>query len=264
MTTEIPSIQAPVSTAAMPAVRVLSGGAAAAVVREVADRFAAITGCAIEGTFNAVGQMRDELLAGAACDLIILTQPLIAQLVASGHVAAGSERSLGRVSTGLAVRAGTAHPVLDTEDDVRAALRRARAIFVPDLTKSTAGIHFTRLLGRLGLADEVSAALRPYPNGASAMAALAACEEDAGTLGQGGATLIGCTQVTEINYTPGVELAGVLPPSLALDTDYTLALCTAAAQPAHAQALADLLTGRASEAIRRAGGFVFSPSAEAR
>jgi molybdate transport system substrate-binding protein len=69
--------------------------------------------------------------------------------------------------------------------------------------------------------------------------------------------LIGCTQVTEINYTEGVALVGVLPPEFELSTDYTLGICTHAQNPEQAQLLAQLLTGAASETVRRQGGFEF-------
>jgi molybdate transport system substrate-binding protein len=69
--------------------------------------------------------------------------------------------------------------------------------------------------------------------------------------------LIGCTQVTEINYTEGVDLVDVLPVEFELSTDYTLGICTHAKNPTHAELLADLLTGAASAAVRKQGGFEF-------
>ena len=87
-----------------------------------------------------------------------------------------------------------------------------------------------------------------FPNGASAMGEMAASRED---------HLIGCTQVTEINYTEGVDLVDVLPTEFELATDYTLGICTRAQHPEQAQVLADLLTGPASKAVRRQGGFEF-------
>jgi molybdate transport system substrate-binding protein len=63
--------------------------------------------------------------------------------------------------------------------------------------------------------------------------------------------------VTEINYTQGVDLVDVLPAEFELSTDYTLGICTAAQNPEQAQLLAQLLTGAASEAVRRQGGFEF-------
>lgn len=228
--------------------KVLSGGAAAAVVRAVEQAFQHRSGKAIEGTFSAVGAMRDRLLAGAPCDLVILTRPLIDQLVASGHVRAGSARSLGRVRTGIAVPAGHPHPDIATPEQLAGALQAASAVYFPDPQNATAGIHFMRVLQALGLDQRCAAALRPFPNGATAMAEMA---------GRAEAGAIGCTQVTEINYTPGVELVGVLPPAFELATDYTLGICSQCADPGAAELLAGLLAGSASEAVRRQGGFEF-------
>ena len=227
---------------------VLSGGAAAAVVKAVQDEFEKATGTQLHGTFSAVGQMRDKLIAGEPCDVIILTQPLIAQLIASGHVVAGSARSLGHVKTGVAVRSGDAHPSVKTRTELQAAFHAAQGIYFPDPEKATAGIHVMNVLKSLGLDQSQSHKFRVYPNGATAMRAMAESSE---------ANLIGSTQVTEINYTEGVDLVDVLPPEFELITDYTLGICTQSQHPAHAQRLADLLTGAASEAVRRQGGFEF-------
>ena len=229
-------------------VHVLSGGAAAAVVRGVQAGFEREGGCRINGTFSAVGQMRDQLVAGAPCDLVILTRPLIDQLIASGHVVAGSARSLGLVRTGVAVKAGQRHPPVAHREDLAAALRSAKGIYFPDPEKATAGIHFMNVLKSLGLDQALRGALRVYPNGATAMGEMAKSAD---------LDVIGCTQVTEINYSPGVELVAALPKEFELVTDYTLGICTRAREPELANQLAALLTGPASAAIRRQGGFEF-------
>lgn len=229
-------------------INLLSGGAASAVVKGVQAAFEKETGCTVHGSFSAVGMMREQLVSGAPCDLVILTRPLIDELVASGHVVAGSARSLGRVKTGVAVKAGEAHPAVDSREALTAALRAARGIYFPDPDKATAGIHFMNVLKALGLDQALNTAFRVYPNGATAMQAMADSDEPG---------LIGCTQVTEINYTPGVDLVANLPTEFELATDYTLGLCTQAQQPELAQKLAALLTGPASAAMRQKGGFEF-------
>ncbi len=236
----------------MSVVNVLSGGAAAAVVKGVQAQFEQETGAKVNGTFSAVGQMRDQLLAGTPCDLVILTRPLVDQLVGSGHVVAGSARSLGLVRTGVAVPAGAQRPRIGNRDELAAAFRAASEIYYPDPEKATAGIHFMNVLKALGLDQELKAALRPYPNGATAMGEMAK---------SGRPGVIGCTQETEINYTPGVALVGSLPREFELATDYTLGLCTRAQQPELARQLAALVAGPASEAIRRQGGFEFQGTA---
>ena len=227
---------------------VLSGGAAAAVVKGVQAEFEKSTGKPIHGTFSAVGMMRDQLVGGAPCDVVILTRPLIEQLIASGHVVPGSARSLGLVKTGVAVRSGTPHPAVKTRAELHAAMSAAQGIYFPDPDKATAGIHFMNVLKALGLDDSLRSKFRVYPNGATAMGEMAKSQESG---------LIGCTQVTEINYTQGVDLVDVLPAEFELSTDYTLGICTRAQNPQQAQLLADLLSGPASEAVRKQGGFEF-------
>ena len=232
----------------MSVVNVLSGGAAAAVVKGVLAQFEQETGARVNGTFSAVGQMRDQLVAGTPCDLVILTSPLVAKLIASGHVVAGSAKSLGLVKTGVAVPAGAARPKIGNREEVGAAFRAASEIYYPDPEKATAGIHFMNVLKALGLDQELKAAFRPYPNGATAMGEMAKSRAR---------NVIGCTQETEINYTPGVDLVGSLPQEFELATDYTLGICTNAQQPELARKLAAMVAGPASEAIRRQGGFEF-------
>jgi molybdate transport system substrate-binding protein len=226
----------------------LSGGAAAAVVEAVQPAFEVETGCKITGTYSAVGEMRDQLLKGQPCDLIILTGPLIDGLIASGHVLASSARSLGRVKTGIAVKSGTTHPAIATPEDLLKLLSRAQGIFFPDPAKATAGIHFMSVLKTLKLDVFKQAAFRPFPNGATAMRALAACSQP---------DLVGCTQATEINYTQGVDYVGDLPLAFELATNYTLGLCSGVEHPQLAQLLADWLAGPLTAEIRRAGGFEF-------
>jgi molybdate transport system substrate-binding protein len=227
---------------------VLSGGAAAAVVQGVQTEFEQATGSRIDGTFSAVGMMRDKLIAGTPCDVAIFTKPLIEQLIASGHVVPGSARSLGLVKTGVAVRSGTPHPAVSTRAELHAAMSAAQGIYFPDPDKATAGIHFLSALKALGLDETLRSKFRIFPNGATAMGEMAKSTES---------NLIGCTQVTEINYTQGVDLVAVLPAEFELSTDYTLGICTHTQNLQQAQLLADLLSGPASEAVRRQGGFEF-------
>jgi molybdate transport system substrate-binding protein len=227
-------------------IRLLSGGAAHGVVRALADSFRAATGYEIDGTFGAVGAMRDRLLAGEPADLVILTRKLVDELVASGDVVPAPRGDLGVARAGVAVRAGDSLPDISGADALRAALRDARGIYFPDPERATAGIHFAGVLAKLGVADELADRLRTFPNGATAMRALAQATD---------ARPVGCTQITEIRSAPGVTLVGPLPAAFALATIYSVGVCTRAAQPEAARRFADLLAGNASRAERIAAGF---------
>jgi molybdate transport system substrate-binding protein len=227
-------------------IRVLSGGAAQGLVTQLQARFADATGFGIQGTFGAVGAMRDKLLAGEPCDIVILTQALVDQLAADGHVVKGSDTPLGRVKTGVAVKKGEPYPEVATAAALKSALLAAKGVYFPDPVKATAGIHFMKVLKSLGIDGELGPRLRPYPNGATAMREMAQCAESG---------VIGCTQVTEILYTPGVQLVGLLPPEFELATIYTAAVCTRAREPSAAADLIRMLAADETAGLRSAGGF---------
>ena len=225
---------------------VLSAGAAKALVEGLAAEFHRETGAVIRGTFGAVGAMRERLLGGDPCDAFVSTAAMLDSLEQDGRVIAGTVRTLGRVRTGIAVRAGEPLADVSTGDALAARLRDAPAIYVPDTERATAGIHFVRVLDRLGLLATLAAKLRTYPNGAVAMQRLAR---------DGPAGAIGCTQATEILYTDGVVLAGLLPNEFELATAYAAGVCTSAADASLASTFTDWIAGDRTAALRRAGGF---------
>jgi molybdate transport system substrate-binding protein len=225
---------------------ILSGGAAQSVVTALAGEFRSTTGYELICTFSAVGAMKAKLLAGAPADLVILTRAQIAELAAGGHVLTDSCADLGRVRTGIAVRAGDPLPDIASAGALRSALLAAESIFVPDPHKATAGRHFAAVLAALDIHAEVEPRLKTYPNGATAMRELAQAKDRCP---------IGCTQVTEINHTPGVVLAGLLPREFDLATVYSVGLCAGTTRDAAARRFIKVLTGEASRALRIHAGF---------
>jgi molybdate transport system substrate-binding protein len=234
----------------MTAVNILSGGAAHGLVASLAPKFKALTGLDIEGEFGAVGAMADKLRQGMPADIVILTAKMIADLAKENLIAGASISDIGLVETAIAVRAGDAQVSVNDAAALRAAFLAADAIFVPDTKASTAGIHVAKILQQLGIADDVAARLKIFPNGATAMRHLA--ETDA-------VRPIGCTQSTEIISTAGVILSGSLPPGCELSTVYTAAVAKRAADPLHARDLIDLLIGTDQDKLRESAGFLKAP-----
>lgn len=230
----------------MLSLHLISGGAAQGLVGQLESRFRLETGLEITATFGAVGLMRDKLLAGDKCDVVILTDALVSQLEQQGHVLPASGCALGVVRTGVAVKTGRPLPAVDSAAALAALLRASAGIYFPDPVKATAGIHFMKVLRALGLDDELAARLQPYRNGAAAMRAMAQSSDH---------DVVGCTQVTEILYAPGVRLAGVLPKEFELATTYTAAVCSRAQEPKAAATLVQLLVSDASRPLRMTGGF---------
>lgn len=234
----------------MSSVNILSGGAAQGLVASLAPAFKAQTGFDIAGEFGAVGAMTDKLRKGTPADIVILTAAIIARLAEEQLVISTSISDIGLVETALAVRATDPRVTVRETADLRSAFLTADAIFVPDMIASTAGIHVAKVLKQLGIADEVVARLKIFPNGATAMRELAASNAR---------RPIGCTQSTEIISTKGITLSGSLPPGFELATMYTAGITTRGAHAPEAQALISLLVGAGQREQRERAGFIDGP-----
>ncbi|SEA73607.1 molybdate ABC transporter substrate-binding protein [Rubrimonas cliftonensis] len=226
--------------------KILSGGAANGLVTALADAFRGAAGMGIAGDFGAVGVMRDRVLGGERLDAVILTRAILEQLAAGGHVDPASVRDVGRVSTATATRDGAPEPDVSSAEALRAALLAADAVYAPDTVRSTAGVHFAHVLDRLGAREAVAPKLREFPNGQTAMAAMAAGDD---------ARPLGCTQITEILNTPGVRPLGDLPAGCGLVTTYSAGVLADAAQREAAETLIAILTAPENAAARRKAGF---------
>lgn len=224
----------------------LCAGAAQGLVKSLQARFLDETGVSLGGRFGAVGAMKEMLEAGEACDVMVVTDAMVNALIAAGALRAGSNAPLGRVRTGIAVRRGTPPPDVSSPQALRAALLAADAVYFPDAQRSTAGIHFASVLQQLGIHDELAPRFRNFPNGATAMRELAAATST---------NPIGCTQVTEIRYTQGVELVALLPAEFELATLYTAAVAQSTAEPELAARFIALLTGTQTLTLRSQAGF---------
>ena len=230
----------------MAELHLFSAGAAQGLVTALIPRFFAETGMEVRATFLPVGALREKLVAGEACDLLVSTHVMLEELALEDRIVADTVAMLGRVRTGIAVRMRDRAPAIQTRDALRASLVAAPAIYVPDPARATAGIHFLKVLRTLALDRELAPRLHAHPNGAAAMAALARSDQEGS---------IGCTQITEIRITPGVKLVGPLAGTFELATAYAVGLSAVAHESAHARRLAEMLAGRESAALRLQSGF---------
>lgn len=226
--------------------KLLCAGAVQGLVKALQPGFTERTGAVVTGRFGAVGALKELLLGGEPADVMIVTDAMIQALVADGLLLADSPAPIGVVRTGIAVRSGEEAPAIADGEALKSLLLSCRGLFFPDPVRSTAGIHFAGVLRKLGILEELEPRFRTFPNGATAMRELAASE---------GRGMVGCTQVTEINYTPGVTLIGALPAELELATLYSAAIARGALQPALARSFIDEVTGPGSDQLRRDGGF---------
>ena len=231
----------------MDTLKLLSGGAAQGLLELLGPIFTAQGGLVIDADFGAVGTMAAKLRGGVATDLVILTDPIIAALEQDGLIVPGSMVPIGLVETAIAIRDGDARVAIADADALRETLLAADALFVPDMTSSTAGQHVARLLDQLGIAAEMQERIHESPNGAIAMRKLSESTFDCP---------IGCTQSTEIIRTPNLTLVGALPAPCALATVYSAAITRLALNANAAQRLIDILIAPDHAHIRANAGFL--------
>jgi molybdate transport system substrate-binding protein len=226
--------------------RILSAGAAQAVTEKIIQAFKRDTGHEVSADFGAVGAMKAKMAAGTPVDVIILTQPMIDELIGAGLVQSGSRIDLGTVSTGVAVRAGGELPDVTSADALRATIRAASRIAFPDPAIATAGKVVMNLFDKLGVTDEVRPRMNLFPNGYAAMKWLAASE---------GSDELGITQVTEILPNKGVAYAGPLPNEFQMKAVYSLGLAAQAREAAVAKSFAARFTTPSARALLVDAGY---------
>lgn len=224
---------------------ILSAGAAKGLLQTIA----ANERIELNGEFGAVGAIKERLLAGAPCDVIVLTAAMIDELATADVVDPASVTPLGRVHTGVALLASTAPMQINSVATLRELCANASKIYFPDPVRATAGIHCLKVLTALGLVPSHEDRFATFPSGAIAMRAMA----DAADAGEIGA--IGITQCSEILYTPGVQYAGALPEPYALSTVYTAAIIPGAQNAAEARRLLTALVAAGNVGVVRDAGF---------
>lgn len=231
--------------------RILSAGAAQAVVEAIVPEYSSETGNEVTAEFSAVGAMKARVVAGEPVDVVILTRALIDELAASAHVAAGSRRDLGAVATGVAVRAGTPLPDVSDARRLRGNLLAATKVVCPDPATATAGKAVMQVLDKLGIVEEVRPRMQVFPNGYAAMKWLAESR---------GPQEMGITQATEILANPGVIYVGPLPGDLGTATVYSAGLASRAQNRQGAADFINRLTSITARPLLARAGYEFESS----
>jgi molybdate transport system substrate-binding protein len=225
-------------------ITVLSAAAAQAPLTELAGRFEKSTGHHVHLEFSTAGGIENKVRGGAHMDLMIAPIERLGVWANEGIVAPDGARPLGIVRMGIAVRKGGAVPDISSVASFRSSLLSAKSIAYGDPAKgATTGVHFARILKKLGIYDEVRDKSVLAANGIEVMHLVAA-----------GKAEVGITQISEILHVDPAALVGPLPAEVQLASTYAVAASTA--EPNTAAALfVDLLVSEEGRARFRHAGF---------
>lgn len=222
-------------------VRLFGAIAVRPAVLALISRFEAATGFTVAAKWELNPTVKKQIEAGEPFDLVITNPNLIQDLVALGKVKIGSQAAFGRVAMGVAARAGRRLPDIGSVEAFELALKSATSIAYA--SEGASGGYFTRLLERLGIADDVKPKLVAISGGQTAAA-----------VGRGEAEL-GVIPVTSIlAAAPEVVLVGLFPAELQSYVEFAIGLSADSTHVEAANQLSGFLTSTAVNDILAAKG----------
>lgn len=221
-------------------VKVLMSGGFSAAYQELLPEFQNITGITVTTAHGASqgdgpNTIGAQLRRGVPADMVILSRGGLAELIAEGRIAIGSEVNLAQVPLGVGVRAGAPRPNIGTVDAFKQALLRAKSVG----TQSSSTIYMTtKLFPQLGIASAMAGKLL---DGGPADVASGKLE-------------MVVSPVSEILPVPGVDFVGTIPAEIQFVQMFAAAVLKDAKEPeASKRLIAFLASEKATAAIEKMG-----------
>lgn len=207
--------------------RVYSSNGVRIVLQEMQPQIEQTIGKRISLEFSTSRTLTDQIEAGEAFDVAILTPALIDGLIASQHVAWGSRHDFSRVGIGVGSRQGARARSVATLDDLRQTFLETESIAFGangQSRRTNEGSFET-----LGIADE----MRPKTR-------LTGAGEAPGLVADGEIELV-LTLISELLREPGVQFLGPLPPKVQGYVDFAAGVSANPQDSATATALINFL-----------------------
>jgi molybdate transport system substrate-binding protein len=225
-------------------IRVLSVLGMRAVLEDLAPRFEQVTGHRLTLTMTTLGGAVKRVQAGEAHDVAVVPQRGMDRFVADGKAARNDVAVVARSTIGVAVRKGAPKPDLSSPDSFRRALLGAGSLTYPNPEHGAAsGIHFARMLERMGIAAEMQSKTVFLPKAGPV-----------GVLVAKGDAEIAVHQIQELMPVAGIDIVGPLPAELQDVLVFAAAIMTGAGDRAASQAFVDFLRAPASAQVIKAKG----------
>jgi molybdate transport system substrate-binding protein len=184
--------------------KVLSSIGMQGVLENLGPKFEQATGHKLMMAFDASGGVVKRVRAGESADIVVIPRQSVESLVKDGKAVAETVAVLAQSGIGLAIRKGAPKPDISSPEALKRTLLKAKSITYSNPEHGGAsGIHFAKVLNRLGIANEVKpkTVFLPKPGPVAVLVAKGEAE-------------IAVHQVQELLMVPGVEVIGPLPGDL--------------------------------------------------
>jgi molybdate transport system substrate-binding protein len=213
-----------------PEIRILSSNILRGVLQEITSQFEREAACKLTITYGPPAEIKKSLMRGVQADIVLLGAPGIEDLWRESLIAAESRADIATNRIGIAVHASAAKPDIGSVEAVKRLLLDGRSIVYTDpAVGGRSGIHFAKVLERLGIAEQLKA--KSILNDGSLSAELVARGE----------AEIAIQFISEIVPVQGVQLVGPLPEELQDITVVAGAITKNALNPVLAKAFIDFL-----------------------
>ena len=234
--------QAGLATAAE--VKVFSTIGVQAALEELAPKFEKATGNKLDITWATAAILVKRVQAGETADLMVLTKQSLDALTKDNKASTGSDAILASSGMAVVVKKGSPKPDISTPDAFKQTLLNAKSIAYSDPAAGGAsGVHFAKVIDRLGIADQVKAKTKhPPPSGNSANLVVA------------GEAELAIQQEPEVMSVAGVDMVGPLPGDLNNITVYVAGIGAGSQQSDAANALIRFLHAPEAQAVFKAKG----------
>jgi molybdate transport system substrate-binding protein len=224
----------------MNALQGISSMATRQVLNELAAAYQQRSGQPVQVTSIGGVDAAKRVAAREPFDFVVLAADAIDKLIAGGSVVAGSRVDLVDSGVAIAVKAGTRHPDVSTEE----ALKRA-VLAAPTVGYSTgpSGVALVKLFERWGIAQELQGRLVQAPPGIPV-----------GSLVARGEVALGFQQLSELIHLEGIDVLGPMPAAVQITTTFSGGLCTASSQGEAVRAMLAFMASPDAEAAKRRNG----------
>jgi molybdate transport system substrate-binding protein len=226
--------------------KVLSAFGMQSVLEDLGPKFERATGHKLTLAFATGGATVKRVQDGEAADVVITLRPGIDTLVKDGKAPAGSMTVLARSGIVVIVRKGAPKPDVSSPDALKRTLLAAKSIsYVNPASGGASGIHFAKVLDRLGIANEMkSKTVFPNPQTPAAVGVVVA----------NGEAEIGVHIVQEVISVAGIEIVGPLPGDLQATIVFAAAIMGGTESAEAAKALVSFLRTPEAAAVIKAKG----------
>jgi molybdate transport system substrate-binding protein len=214
------------------------------VMEELAPKFEKATGHKLNIAWGLISSFTKKAQEGDVPDVLIVSRAGIDSLTKDGKIATGSGVTLGSSVVAIAVKQSAPKPDISTADALKKSLLAARAIGYSDPAAGGAsGVHFAKVLDRLGIAGEMKAKTKFPPPAGFVNNLLLSGEID---------LAVQCKpELTAAN----VEIVGPLPGDLGNTTVYGAGLGAASKNTDAGKALLNFLTSPEALTVFKTKGY---------